>query len=71
MDDSDIDCFVEDGFMEDLEDLEDIAVSLKPPENRRNSQKQYKVLSIDDIVAEIMAYVFQVQELIPVSGNIS
>lgn len=71
MDDSDIDCFVEDDFMADLEDIPMPSNVSKSKPAKKNDKKHYTVLSVDDIVAEIMANVFQVQELIPVSSILS
>lgn len=66
MDDSDIECFVDDDF---LPDFVDPVPSKSSETNRkgRSDKTKYAILSVDDIVAEIMGNVFQVQELILVS----
>lgn len=66
MDDSDIECFVDDEFLVDFEDP-DPSKSSETKRIEKSDKTKYAILSIDDIVAEIMGNVFQVQELIPVS----
>lgn len=54
-----------DGFMEDLE-FEDTSIQCPAPRKTAKTEKYFIILSVEDIVAKMVAIVLDVQEIIPV-----